>query len=135
MKIAILSCTKSKNEGYMKAKDLYMKSNLFSLSYHYAKKNADKVYILSAKHGLLKEDDIIKEYDLTLKNQSELEKKKWSYKVYKEMIKEFDEKDELIFFTGEDYHKYLKRKLPFKMTFPLDGLSLGNRMKWLKERG
>lgn len=64
MKIALVSCSKSKQCYPCKACEMYMPSSLFRYSYQYAKKYADKVYILSAKHGLLRENMIIEPYDL-----------------------------------------------------------------------
>ena len=60
MKIALISCVSKKQElsdgEKVKAKDLYI-SPLFKMAYDYAKKlDVDRVFILSAKHGLLSPD-------------------------------------------------------------------------------
>lgn len=57
MKIALISCVSKKQEladgEKVKAIDLYI-SPLFKMAYNYAQKlNVDKIFILSAKHGLL----------------------------------------------------------------------------------
>ncbi|WP_394897168.1 DUF6884 domain-containing protein [Clostridium paraputrificum] len=46
MKVALISCSKSKRSYKCKALELYSPSKLFSLSYQYAKTFADKIYIL-----------------------------------------------------------------------------------------
>ena len=64
MRIALISCSKEKKNYPCPAHELYSASNLFSLSYQYAKKYADKIYILSAKYGLVAEDCILMFYQL-----------------------------------------------------------------------
>lgn len=82
--IAFISCVKTKQN---KAQDMYI-SDLFKKSLKYAKQHADKIYILSAKYGLLKLDEIIYPYEKTLNGLSEYEKKEWAYKVFKQFINE-----------------------------------------------
>ena len=65
-RIALISCSKSKQNYPCPARELYAPSQLFSLSYQYAKKVADEVYVLSARYGLLAEEDVVAPYDLTL---------------------------------------------------------------------
>ena len=62
-RIALISCSKSKQNYPCPARELYAPSQLFSLSYQYAKKVADEVYILSARYGLLAEEVMEKEWD------------------------------------------------------------------------
>lgn len=66
MKIALISCGKMKQNYRCEARELYAPSQLFTLSYQYAKRYADQIYILSAKYGLLSKTDVIEPYDLTL---------------------------------------------------------------------
>lgn len=127
MKIAILSCSKKKNPlgevNPIEAKDLYQ-GNIFKKSYTYAKDflKLDKIYILSAKYGLLHPSDKISSYDKTLKNFSSKERKEWSEKVLSQMKSEnIDlEKAEFFFLTGKVYYKEIigegkceKFELPF----------------------
>ena len=52
-KIILISCVSQKLSHRAKAKDLYI-STLFTLNRKYAEKlNPDKIFVLSAKHGLL----------------------------------------------------------------------------------
>lgn len=66
MKVELISCSKSKRSYKCKASELYSPSKLFSLSYQYAKTFADKIYILSAKYGLVEENEIIEPYEKNL---------------------------------------------------------------------
>ena len=57
--IGLISCVKSKPCA---AKDMYI-SPLFRYMYSYAKKRCSKVYILSAKYGLIPENAPIAPYN------------------------------------------------------------------------
>lgn len=83
--IAFISCVKKKRNYPCKAQEMYI-SDLFKKSLNYAKKHADKVFILSAKYGLLNLDEMIFPYEKTLNGLSECEKKRWAYKVFKQFI-------------------------------------------------
>lgn len=74
MKIALISCSKTKTKKAGKAKDVYI-GKLFKGYYYLAKRECDKIYILSAKYGLLEENDIIDPYNQTLKGAREYTKK------------------------------------------------------------
>lgn len=114
MKITILSCSKKKyplSEGEtIEAKDLYQ-GQIFRKSYIYAHKflKPDRIYILSAKYGLLKPSDRVCIYDETLKNLSSERQKDWGKRVLEQMRSEGLnlESDELTFLTGKAYYKNL----------------------------
>ena len=63
----------------------------------------DRIFILSAKYGLLPLETEIKPYDLTLNKMSIEEIKKWSIGVLKELERNANlDKDIFIFLAGED---------------------------------
>ena len=145
MKIVLLACSKLKcqlsDNEKVSAKDLYQ-GQIFKKSWIYANEliQPDKIFILSAKYGLLHPDDSIGIYDKTLVHAPVSEKKAWSYKVIEQMKSaNLDlEKDEFIFLTGKDYYKYLMGNgvcqnyiLPYK-----DNGCRGNGdiLKWLKSK-
>lgn len=104
--IAFVGCVKSKKDHPCKAEEMYT-SDLFKKSLRYAKK-ADKVYILSAKYGLLKLDEVISPYQETLNTKTKEQQKKWAYKVYLQLKQEhIDFKETAIFLCGENYRRYL----------------------------
>lgn len=130
MKIILISCVKSKMGHPCKAKDMYI-SPLFKGGYKYAKQmQPDRIYILSAKYGLLHEDDEIVPYNETLKEKTEHEKKVWSYHIIQNLIKEnIDlERDEIIILAGVEYRKYIIQKMK-NYKIPNKGLSLGKQLK------
>ena len=131
--IVFISCSKTKASKKSKAKDLYT-STLFKYSLKYAEKlKPDKIYILSAKHGVLELEDKIYPYDKTLNSMSDKTIKRWSYLCYQQLKdKGIDFDEEVIFLTGESYHKYIKQLFKNK-SFPMQGLRMGKRMQYLKK--
>lgn len=71
--IAFVGCVKSKKDHPCKAEEMYT-SDLFKKSLMYAKK-ADKVYILSAKYGLVELDEVILPYQETLNTKTREQQK------------------------------------------------------------
>lgn len=121
---AIIACSKSKRNRACAARFLYTGS-LFKKALVYAEKNYKYVYILSAKFGILHPDHIIEPYNKTLLNMSTQEKNKW-YLLVGEQLKTL--KKPLTFFTGRLYN------YPFEGFKPLEGLGLGEQLKWFNIR-
>lgn len=129
-----ISCVKSKKTKPSKASELYI-SSLFKYSFRYALSltKRDKIFILSAKYGLVKPDDIIQPYELTLNNMNKRQRQEWAYKVYKQLVREgvsFDEK--AIFLCGKKYREFIIKKFT-NAEAPLKKLGLGEQLKFYKE--
>ena len=132
MKIALISCVKSKRNEECTAKDLYI-SPLFKMNYAYAKKTCDKIFILSAKYGLLSETDIIEPYEKTLNKMKIAERKEWAEKVLYELQTKADlQKDKFVILAGTKYRVDL---LPHIKNYeiPFDKFSFGKQLQRLKE--
>lgn len=131
-KVIFISCVSKKLEIEAKVENLYI-SDLFKKNLAYSKiLNPDETYILSAKYGLLKLDDKIKPYDVTLNHMKVVEKKKWSKKVLNQIkLLENIENTNFIFLAGENYRKYLIPCLSYYET-PLKGLRIGKQLQFLK---
>lgn len=134
VRIVLISCVSKKLQHKAKAKDLYI-SPLFKYSLKYAESiKPDNIFILSAKYGLLELEQEIEPYNITLNEMSSKEIEIWTKKVIEQLSKVSDLKtDEFIFLAGIKYRKYL---LPHISEYndPLKGLSMGRRLKFLKER-
>ena len=131
--IILISCGAKKEKTPQKAEDLYI-GGYFKKALLYAKylsnKNDAEIFILSAKHGVLELNEIIKPYDLTLNGKNEKYKKAWSYKVIKQLQCKIQKTDKIIFLAGENYIKYLKTYYK-NYEEPLKGLSIGKRLKFI----
>jgi hypothetical protein len=133
-KIVLVSCVKKKLPYKAKARDMYV-STLFKYNLEYAKSlNPDKIFILSAKYGLVDSEAEIEPYDKCLITMSSKEIKEWADFVISQIKKEANLKeDEFIFLAGEKYRKYL---LPHILNYqiPLKGLGIGRQLQYLKMR-
>jgi len=129
MKITLIGCVKKKVAYKTKAELLY-DSTLFKYSLRYAKQESDKVFILSAKYGLISLDTVIDPYEVTLNTFSEQEIMVWSKRIYKQLktMKLLD--NDFLYLCGNNYKKYLIEWIPGED--PMRGLSLGYRIQWLK---
>jgi len=130
MRIALIACTKSKKAYKCAAHELYSESPRFKAAYTYSKLVADDVFILSAKYGLVHEDEIIEPYDETLLNKSIEERQEWAMKVLERLSKVSDlNSDEFTIIAGRNYYEELIPHLTHYW-LPLKGKKL---TQWLSE--
>ena len=98
---------------------------------------SEKTFILSAKYGLVEENEIIDNYDLTLNNQNIDYLKNWSNKVFNQLSQKVNfDNLEIIFLAGNNYRKYLipllKNHQNIKISIPLKNLGIGKQLQFLK---
>ena len=131
--IVLISCVSKKLSNRVKAKDIYV-SPLFKMNLKFARSfNPDKIFILSAKWGLIDLDKEIEPYNKTLNKMNSIEKIHWANNVLHDLREITDlDKDEFIFLAGENYRKYL---VPYIKNYkiPLKGLSIGRQLQYLKK--
>lgn len=133
MRIVLISCVAMKKEIPALARDMYI-SPLFKGAYRYAcKLGADRIFILSAKYGLLEETTMIEPYNETLNSKSVSEIKKWASNILNVLSQKTDlQEDEFIFLAGEKYRKYLIDSLRH-FSVPLKGLPIGKQLAFYKK--
>ncbi|MBU4070540.1 MAG: hypothetical protein KJ646_06175 [Nanoarchaeota archaeon] len=133
-RIILISCVSKKLLHKAKARDLYI-SPLFKMNLEYAKSlKPDKIFILSANYGLISLDKEIESYNKTLNTMRSKEVKEWANKVMNHLGRITDlRNDKFIFLAGDKYRKYL---LPHIKNYkiPLQGLSIGRQLQYLKEK-
>jgi len=131
--IVLISCVSKKLSCKAKAKDLYI-SPLFRVNLQYAQQfSPQKIFILSAKYGLVQLDEEIEPYDITLNRMSTSERKDWAANVISQLQKYCDLKnDHFVILAGEKYRQFL---LPHLKSYeiPLAGLPIGKQLQFLKE--
>jgi hypothetical protein len=138
MKIGLISCVSTKQEGTHKAKDLYI-SDLFKKSFLYCSQNYNVTLILSAKYFVLSPEAEIENYNLTLNNFSKKDRQVWAVRCYNQLKANgiLSNDNEIYWHCGVNYNKYLsyliqKNYPAIKQFFPLKGLGIGNQLKWYK---
>ncbi len=134
-KIILISCVSKKRLLRSKAQDLYI-SALFKKNLQYAlQQNPDQIFILSAKYGLVRLDEEIEPYDLTLNTMSVSDIKQWAAKVTQQLSEQTDlQQDLFIFLAGEKYRKYLIPHLAH-VQIPFKGLTIGRQLQQLTKQG
>ncbi len=142
-KIVLIACASRKGAKREKAKYLY-KSHLFKSSLEYAyQQKPDKIFILSALHGLLDINTKIAPYNVTLcyvpKNKrkpglkilTQQEKLAWRDKVLTKLGEHCDlDRDIFIVLAGLEYIKPIKGCIK-NLENPLNGKRQGERIKYL----
>ena len=133
MKIVLISCVKEKAAGRHRAKDLYV-SSWFRYAFRYSQVlHPDRVFILSAKYGLVDQDSEIESYEETLRDKSKPEKQAWARRVLTDLSRQADlQRDRFVILAGDGYRKYLVPDLGH-YEVPMQGLRIGEQMRWLKE--
>lgn len=133
-KIVLISCVSKKVTHPAFAKDLYI-SSLFRFSYQYALSLCpDRVFILSAKYGLVPEDAVISPYNLTLNAMCSKEIQEWSREASHAINEYTDtENDEFIFLAGERYRRHLLSSIK-NYKIPMKGLRIGEQLAWLRQQ-
>ena len=133
MKVALISCVKTKATKKCQAKDLYQ-GPWFPKAYAYAKKqNVDKILILSAMYHLLEETEPIEPYDLTLNKMSTAERRTWAEEVLKQLAAKTDlEHDEFMILAGQKYRQGLVGALKHYQ-IPMENLTWGQQLNFLTE--
>jgi hypothetical protein len=133
-KIALISCVSKKASQKCKASKMYQ-SPLFTMSYEYAQKQIkpDKIFILSAKYGLLNPDRIIEPYNETLNEKTKKEICEWANSVLKTISSSCDiEKDTFYILAGKKYYCQLVSGLKH-FEIIMENLPIGKRLQWLKK--
>ncbi len=137
MRVALVSCVKSKRSVPTPAGDLYT-STLFLGLRRYAEANADRWYILSAKHGLLDPSEVVAPYEQTLNKMPASARRDWAEEVNSELARVLPADAEVIVLAGERYREgvvpFLRRR-GHGVSVPLEGLPFGKQLQFLARGG
>jgi len=132
--VLLLGCVKGKSSAPQKAKDLYV-SDLFDKRRGYADQRGLPWFVLSAEHGLLRQDDWVAPYDVTLKAESAGYRKAWGAWVIERLGRELGDLAgiRLEVHAGDAYADALTEpalQAGAIVTRPLKGLRQGQQLAW-----
>lgn len=133
--VALVSCVKQKRGEACRAEKLYT-SALFAKASTYARAVADEWYILSAKYGLVRPDDVIEPYEQTLNEASAAERRAWAERVHGQMreVQLFEGEPKLVWLAGAKYRADLAKRLRgVVQVMPLEGKRIGEQLQWYTE--
>ena len=131
--VAFVACSKSKADHTRPAATLYT-SPLYRKSLLHALTNSKRVFILSAKHGVVPLDRRLEPYEKTLKTNSVAETAHWATMVESQVSTILKSGMNLSVYAGADYSKPLTQiflKSRCRVEYPLQKLSLGRRLALL----
>ena len=133
MSLYLVSCVSKKRAVPAPAQDLYV-SPLFLKTRAYVESRGQPWYILSAKYGLVAPEQLIEPYDLTLKQMPVAERRRWAERVMSQLQPHLDGVAEVVFLAGQPYQEFLNPQIGrqgITVRDPLQGLKIGERMRWL----
>lgn len=141
--LCLVGCSKTKLRRAAPARELYC-SALFRLCRRWAEQHADAWAILSAHHGLVEPHEVIEPYDTTVAQRRPyggppLSPKEFGFWLYAQ-VQAWRSRyamppraPRLIVLAGRDYWRWLVEHR-LEIHVPLDGLGIGERLRWLKQQ-
>lgn len=134
MRIALISCSKTKRSGVHPACELYC-SVRFRLAWKYAAGAYDKTGVLSAKHGLIIPERRIRAYDDALGSKTSAERSAWARKVARQIRAQFPIGSEIHFLCSRAYRETLAELLSgdYAVAAPLAHMRRAEQLRWLKQ--
>lgn len=91
-----------------------------------------KIFILSAKYGLVDPETVIEPYDETLKTQSRERVRMWAAEVSRKLAEVIPTGRVIELHAGAEYIRYLDLR-QYRITNPVQGLSIGRRLQWYNQ--
>jgi len=130
--VCLIACVSKKQPVRAPAKELYI-SPLFKSAFAFAQTfQPDYTFILSAKYGLVDENEEIDPYDVTLSAMSSTQIREWAQRILAQLKSVADlETDNFIVLAGDNYRKYLVPHLA-NCEIPLRGMRIGQQLQFLK---
>ncbi|HEY9800359.1 MAG TPA: DUF6884 domain-containing protein [Leptolyngbyaceae cyanobacterium] len=135
--ITLVSCVSQKREEPSQALTLYQ-SPWFLKCKSYVESQNYNWFILSAKYGLIKPQQIIEPYEESLNSAPAQERQQWSQQVFASIVEILPNGGTVRFFAGEKYRQYLIPLLEeagYKTEVPLQGLGIGQQLQWFDNNG
>jgi hypothetical protein len=138
--VVLVGCGKEKLAHAAPAKDLYT-GPLFRKARAYAERVGDEWAILSAKHFLLLPDRVIEPYERRLQGLAYDYLRQWVWNTnwfIRSRWETWNNEVRFICIAGKEYAQALNSKLlqpsmHLKAEYPLEGLGVGSRLKWLSD--
>jgi hypothetical protein len=132
-RIGLVGCVKSKKNHAASADELYT-SALFRGRRKAVEGSCDRWYILSTLHGIVRPDEVLEPYDVTLVGAPTGRKREWSTMVLRQLDDELGSMSGLIFeiHAGNDYCNFGLahglRSRDARVERPAEGLAVGEQL-------
>ena len=137
-RIAFIGCSAAKSAGESRSADERYCSQLFKARRNFCDARGVEWYVLSAKFGLLKQNEMVREYDEALSSQGQIDYLAWHLGVAKQFLDFLDDDAQPYATTveihaGELYCKPLDsilRSLGFTVVRPVESLAIGKQLQF-----
>lgn len=132
--VCLVPCASRKGDTPARARDLY-RSPLFLKMRAVVERLGVPWFILSAKHGLLRPEERIDPYDLTLNEMRVTERRSWSRNVIRQMEGSLLPVERVIVLAGQRYREFLMDWLmrhASRVETPLAELRIGEQLQFLE---
>lgn len=134
----VIGCGKAKRAEPAAARDLYVGS-LFRAARHYAELSGQRWVILSAAHGIVDPQVVLRPYDQTLAFRSRWQRQRWALHTADSVFERLAHGIEVVeILAGKTYADPLAKaleSLEVEVSKPLEGLGLGQRIQKLYALG
>ena len=130
--VYLVSCVKAKRATRAPAKDLYI-SPWFRKARQYVERTGRRWFILSARHGVLEPEAMIRPYEQALEDMPRAERRAWADKVLGQLAQHLGEGDTLVILAGRLYRTFVESELrdrAVEVQVPLAGMRIGEQMSW-----
>jgi hypothetical protein len=141
MRIGLVSCAKAKLGHAAPARELYSPSASFRGARCHVERTCDRWFILSAKHGLVRPEQVLEPYEQTLNAAPRAERRAWSARVLGQLHAELGDLGGHTFeiHAGAAYVGFGLREgllaAGALVEEPLDRLRQGERLAFYKREG
>jgi hypothetical protein len=138
-RIGLVGCVSEKLNRPALARDLY-RSALFVGRRRYVEGSCDDWFILSAKHGLVRQDEVLEPYDQALTGAGRAIKRAWAGRVIEQLVETVGSFDDTTFevHAGADYFGFgLEAGLierGGRVEVPTLGLRVGEQLQFYARR-
>lgn len=135
--IVLVACSKKKAKAEVRAEDLYT-SAIFKKARAYAERHGDRWYILSALHGLTEPSQLLKPYNVTLREYRRREREQWAHcHVLSRLPRTAPRGWKIIILAGRTYFEHLEPELirrGYQVEIPMRGMDIYAMLRFLKEQ-
>lgn len=130
--VYLVSCVKEKRATRSLAKELYT-SPWFRKAREYVERTGQPWFLLSARHGLLTPDAMVRPYDRALEAMPRAERRRWADRVLRQLDLHMGAGDTLVLLAGQLYREFIEPDLKDRkvsVEVPLAGMRIGEQLAW-----
>ncbi len=130
--IYLVACVGQKLDHRAPAAELY-RSDWFRKARAYVEAMGGRWFILSAAHGLVRPDQLLDPYDVTLRALSAQQRRVWGDMTARQLREAIgaDQAGPVVFLAGQLYREPLLDLAGDRAVIPMKGMRIGEQKAWL----